>query len=227
MNGTRRAERQLQSARLLSLTEQKVEDWKGGKMKKLIYLVLITAGMAATFNPAIAATLTIVPSSDTYVVGDSVQVDLVVSDLTAGGPPSVGEFDIDITFEPELDFLSLEFGTFLGNPDDSTETEASSDLFGPFLNLFERSGLTPSALDALQPPTFTLATITFEAVMQGLTNIEGDIYAFWDTFGDDLITAHGPVGGAEIAINPVPVPPALLLLASGIAGLAGLKRNLF
>jgi hypothetical protein len=181
--------------------------------------------MAVTFNPGIAATLAIVPSSDTYIVGDSIQVNLVVSDLTAGGPPSVGEFDMDITFEPELDFHSFELGNFLGDPNDSTVTETSSDLFGPFLNLFERSLLTPSALDALQPSSFTLATITFEAVVEGFTNIEGDIYGFLDAFGDDLIDVHGPVGGTEIIINPVPVPPTLLLLASGMVGLAVLKRK--
>jgi hypothetical protein len=181
--------------------------------------------MAMTLNPAAAARLELATASETFTVGDSIQVDLVVSDLTAGGPPSVGEFDIDVTFEPELDFISCEFGNFLGDPNDSAESELFSDRFGPFLNLYEKSLLSPSNLDALQPASFTLATITFEAAMKGFTNIEGDIYALLDAFGDDLIEAHGPVEGAEIIVNPVPIPSALLLLGSGMAVLGLIRRK--
>jgi hypothetical protein len=194
-------------------------------MKKYFILIFLLLSMGITLNPAAAAGLALVPSSDTIVVGDSLQVDLIVSDLTAGGPPSVGEFDIDITFEPELALISYEFGNFLGDPNDPAETEISSDRFGPFLNLYEKSLLSPSNLDALQPANFTLATITFEAAMKGFTNIEGDLYALLDVLGDDLIEAHGPVEGAEIIVNPVPIPSAWLLLGSGMTALGLIRRK--
>jgi hypothetical protein len=85
--------------------------------------------------------------------------------------------------------------------------------------------LSPSNLDVLQPASFTLATITFEAAMKGFTNIEGDLYAFLDAFGDDLIESHGPLQGAEIIVNPVPIPSALLLLSSTMTGLVFIKRK--
>jgi hypothetical protein len=194
-------------------------------MKRWYILTFLLLSMVMALNPAAAATLAIVPSSETFVVGDSVQIELIVSGLTAGGPPSLREFDIDITFEPELAFKSYQFGNFLGDPNDPAQTFTDTDLYGPYFNLYEESLLSTSALDALQPASFTLATLTFEAVMEGFTNIEGDLYAFLDAFGDDLIEAHGPVKGAEIMINPVPIPPAILLLGGGVAGLAVMKRK--
>lgn len=116
-------------------------------------------------------------------------------------------------------------GLQTGDDDYLVKPFAFSELVARIQALIWRSLLTPSAIDALQPSSFTLATITFEAVMEGFSNIEGDIYALLDAFGDDLIDTHGPLEGAQIMINPVPVPPALLHLASGIAGRQVLRRK--
>ena len=58
-----------------------------------------------------AAIISVVPPTQNAVVGDTVAVDLVASGLTAGGPPSLGAFDIDILYDPNiLSVLAASFG---------------------------------------------------------------------------------------------------------------------
>jgi hypothetical protein len=197
-------------------------------MKKLVFLMILCSIVLA-FSTASAVSLDLLPSSQTVVLGESFSVDLVISGLTAGGSPSLSEFDIDLTFgDPTniLTFDSLEFGLFLGDPLDATETSTSVLIVpGSFVGLSEDSLLSAAALDALQPSSFSLATLTFIGSNVGTMTIGGDLFELLDTSGSALIHTFGPVGSASITVSPVPEPSTMLLLGSGLIGLAAYRRR--
>jgi hypothetical protein len=88
-------------------------------MKKWVLLLAFFFTVALSFQQASAVSLDLLPASQTVAIGDSLTVDLFVSGLNAGGPPSVDWFDIDIVFwDPgnSLTFHSLEFGPFFRRP---------------------------------------------------------------------------------------------------------------
>jgi hypothetical protein len=198
-------------------------------MKKWVFLLAFFFTLAVSFQQASAVSLDLLPASQTVAIGDSPTVDLFVSGLTAGGPPSVDWFDIDIGFgDPgnTLTFDSLEFGPFLGDPSDSTQTTASFTLFAGFVGVAEDSLLAPAGLHALQPSEFSLATLTFIGSNVGSTTIVGDLYVLKDTAGNKLIHEFGPVGSAFVNVVPVHEPTTILLVGCGLIGLAAFSRKL-
>ena len=103
------------------------------------------------------------PSNPVAHVGDSVDVDLVISGLGDFAPPSLSVFDLDVLFDPTI--LGLTNVAF-GDPVFGDQLDLFG--FGHFsdvdavapgaANLFEISFDLPSDLDLLQPGSFTLAT---------------------------------------------------------------------
>src|SRR5437899_519027 len=89
-----------------------------GSMKKLIFLIILTGSLAFLQDtPALAISLDFVPSLETVFVGQPVIVDIVISGTVAGGPPSIGAFDLDVSFDPHnLRSTAASFGPFLGIP---------------------------------------------------------------------------------------------------------------
>jgi hypothetical protein len=136
-------------------------------------------------------------------------VNLVLSGLAPGGPPSLGAFELVVGFEPStLMPLTVEFGPFLGDPA-GFEAITSVNVLPGTVSLSEVSLLVPSALDTLQPASFTLATLAFEltgAPQQPLLLLDA---VFSDAFGD-VITDNGNGGAPEPSI-------ALLIAIAGIA----------
>ena len=165
--------------------------------------VLISAWLFAASNVT-AAPLTLEFVSQPSIPQQLV-VDIVVSGLAPGGPPSLGAFDLAVGFEPtSLLPLTVEFGPFLGDPA-SSEAITSVTVSPGTVELGEVSLLLPAQLDALQPATFTLATLAFEltgAPQQPLLLLDA---VFSDAFGD-VIDGEAP----ELSI-------ALLIAIAGIA----------
>ena len=174
-------------------------------MKKFIWFsVLVGFSGLLWATPALAISVDLVPSSVTVMAGDSLSVGVVISGLVAGGPPSVGAFDLTVSFNPAiLSPTGVAFGLFLRNPGLLQALTGFNFLSG-LVEFAEVSLLSPAALDALQPASFTLATLSFTALASGTTTLAFSQITVDDAFGNKLA---------------IPEPGTLLLLGSGLAGL--------
>jgi len=162
------------------------------------------------------------PVSQTVPVGDTAEVALVISGLGDEIAPSVGVFDLDITFDPALlAFSNVVYGDQLdlfGFGSDQFTTPSVGSV-----NLYELSLDLPWDLDDLQADSFTLATLTFDTLSIGTSFLDiFSVNALGDSWGNPL-TADVQRG----SISPVPEPATILLLVSGMAGLGVFGRRRF
>jgi len=125
-----------------------------------------------------------------------------------------------------VDILQVTGITFAGalGTGASEVTQTVSTLPSALPSLSELSLLDLSPLSDLQPDTFNLATISFEAVNPGFAAPRFSI--------DSLIFSDGSVPSnkfftTKIGVTVqqrVPEPESFLLLLSGLAGLVGMSR---
>jgi hypothetical protein len=180
-------------------------------MKKLIWVsVLVGFALIRQATPALAISVALAPSSATVAAGGTLSVAVVISGLVAGGPPSVGAFDLTVSFDPAILSLAptgVTFGLSLGDP---ALFEALPDVrvLPGFVEFAEVSLLSPTDLDKLQLATFTLATLSFSALAPGTTTLSFSGITVDDAFGNKL-----PV----VPALPAPEPSSLLLLGFGLA----------
>ncbi len=149
-------------------------------------------------------TLDLVPSSQTVRIGRNVTVFLHVSGLTpAAIDPAVRKVDIDVTYgDPKkiLRFRSAVFGPHLGDPADPAQSNINVRDSQGFVAVRAESLLTASQLGALQHRAVTLVAVKFKARKKGTVVVSGDLSLLQDQSGNDLISAHGPVGSATITV---------------------------
>lgn len=191
----------------------------------------LLAGAMALSGASQALTIGISPSTTSLTVGDSLSADVVVDGLGAGGPPSLGVFDLDISFTPTtLGFAGVSFSPFLGDLGLGEAISAFDGVSIPgVVNIFELSLLEadgascllciPPFLDGIQPANFVLATLTFNALGAGTSALTLSVNSMGDGFGAALpgvaidtapsITVH--------QVLQVPEPASLSLVALGIA----------
>lgn len=166
-----------------------------------------------------AASIAVLPSDTSLAVGELVSVDVVVSGLGTGAPATVSSFDLDLSFaSPQLAFVGIVFGSGLGSG--AQVLTSSSLLPGPVVDFAAASFLSSATLDAQQPASFVLATLTFQAGAAGLAPLAVTQALLADTIGgpggNQILV--GSLLGATITV--VPEPGTLLLLALGLASLA-------
>lgn len=190
-------------------------------------LLLTGTSHASTFfNPGFSFTM--VSISDISQTGNSVNVQISISGLGANIAPSLGAYDLDLSFDSShLAFSGAVFGdALLGNQLDLLNFgDTSSSAFlatADTLNLSELSFDTVEDLNNLQADSFTLATVSFDVLNVGTSQLTLFANAFADAEGNALsvITLSAPV-------TTVPLPSAMLLMASGLMGLgfAGKTRK--
>jgi hypothetical protein len=181
-----------------------------------------------------AITIGFSPSEQRPEVGVSTSVDLVISGLGDFAPDSLGQFELDISYDPSiLQFTTYELGPFLGDLNLGEAIDGSLVEIAPgSINLFELSLLEadlstcifciPPFLDDIQPGSFSLASLNFETLAVGRSPLDISIITLSNGFGDPLTAAVQPG-----SISPVPEPTTILLLASGMAGLGIFGRKKF
>jgi hypothetical protein len=159
-------------------------------MRKLALIVTLLS----TWHTASAGTISLSfsPPSVSVISGQMIDFDLLVSGHTPGLPPSVGAFDLDISFNPALlTPTNISFGTSLGNPD-LLEALVASTISTGKVNIAEVSLLPPATLDTLQPASFPLATLTFQALANGTATLALTGGVVDDAFGNKLVSIPEP-----------------------------------
>lgn len=182
----------------------------------------LAALLSVAAIPGHAAVVTVNPAATSTVVGQSLLVAVDISDLVDGGAPSLGAFDIDVSFDPAvLSFTQITFGTGLdvlglgGNLQQGTEGSG-------IVNAFELSLDSIDDLNTLQPGAFALFTLTFQALSAGTSNLSLTLNSLADADGIEIAAT---TVGSSIEVAPVPLPAAGWMLLSGLLSLAGITAR--
>lgn len=192
-----------------------------GTMRALGAAAIAMGGLAGA--PASAVMLSLSPATQTATVGDTLTVDVLVSGLGAGVAPSLGAFDLDVSFdEALLAFDTAIFGTQL-----DVLGLGSLQLTTPGMgtvNLFELSLDTATDLADLQADSFVLASLSFSALAAGTGSFGLSILSLADENGDALAADASGARFRVDARNSVPEPGVLGLLGLGGLLLVGMRH---
>jgi hypothetical protein len=182
-----------------------------------------------------AAIISVVPVSQTVALGDPVSVELVVVGLKDN--ESVGGVSLTLSFNDSI----LAGASYLVDPD--FKMGVALDPFNDFSAGFAGGNGSPlelvfladisldhTALKALQGASFTLATVTFDAIANGLSLLTlGDIGGEFLSNADGLLTIPTQAANGLVCVGGncqvVPEPATFALLALGAGALAIRRRR--
>jgi hypothetical protein len=205
------------------------------RFKKTPFAGLLAAAcLAATTLPAQALLVSLNPSTTSVAVGGSVNVDVVISDLSVAGE-IVSAYDLDILFDAAV----LKATAASNNPAPWQDVPSDdpgfvADISSPgkvYISLL--SFLDDAVLAGIQiSDSITLATLTFEGVADGSTSISfGASPQFQrNVIGLDAATLDASFGSTCIAVgtgncNTVPEPASYGLVALALAGMVPALRR--
>ncbi len=173
-------------------------------------IACLGAGLLGALR-ADAASITLSPATPAPPSGSTFSLDVVVSGLGAGVAPSLGAFDLVVAYDPvQLTFSGATFGTLLGASGITDLVQSAGSV-----NLAQVSLLLPAELDALQPASFTVATLQFVALSEtpSVVSVSGALLS--DAFGRPI--GIESLGSATVSpTSAVPEPGAFLLYGAGL-----------
>lgn len=180
-----------------------------------IWSVFRSLALLATAGFALGGTIDFLPSNQIQHLGTSFTVAV---QIVNPGPNGVGDYDLTIAFNAGVISASaVNFGTFLGGPANSFQ---SSSIGLGSAEITEVSLLSPDNLIALQPSSFTLATITFNVLGYGTTPLNFSAITIDDANALPLTVVSIPG-----SVSVVPEPSSFLGVASAfLIGFVGLLR---
>ena len=165
------------------------------------------------------------PASQMVDLGNSVSVDVVITDLGDLAAPALTTFDLDVLFDDSL--LSVTGVTFGTRLDTGSFGSIQSDFgFPGGHNVFEISLEDTADLIASQPSEFVLFTLTFDTLGVGTSPLTLDIQDLGDGRSPvEFIPADTLTGEIQIKqpSSAIPVPATFALMGFGLAAL-GYKR---
>jgi hypothetical protein len=169
---------------------------------------------------ASAASLSLVPSVTGPQVGSLFAVDLVVSGLGVGVAPSLGAFDVTITFDPAvLSFDSASFGALLGPVTIGSNADVIAGAGSVNVAEFAQGSVSAADLNALQNvASFSIASLSFTPLDVATTAIAISSASLGNAAGFPLAVSL-PLASIEVTTTPgsaVPEPGAFLLYAMGM-----------
>ncbi len=201
-------------------------------MNKLwLFMAVLSLLIFSISSSSQVVSLDIVPANQNVAVGDTVDVDIVIAGLGNFASDSLGAFDLDVTFDSSiLSLTNYQLGSYLGDTMMGEAFDLSWGETSPgVINISELSFLFDWELDALQSSSFTLATVSFDALSVGSSNLGISppvpfVDMLSDAFGVALTLDNTPSGTVNVTA-PVPEPATILLFGLGLAGMFGLRRK--
>ena len=161
--------------------------WIGLCMTVFCQVWFVDAALANT------VTLGFVPSSQPVSAGQAIDFEVLIAGI--GAPPAVGAFDLTVTYNDALLSLTgVTFGSDLGNVN-AFQALTSDTLLPGSVEFAEVSLLSSSALNARQPSSFALATLSFEGVGSGIASLSLETGVVDDAFGNKLVAVPEPRTG--------------------------------
>jgi hypothetical protein len=170
--------------------------------------------------------LELIPSALEAAVHSEITLSIRVSGLGAFEAPSIGAFDVNLEFDSmALTFVDVIYGDpVLGDQLDlfGLGSVTTTTVTNESVNLFQLSLDSPADIDALQHPSFELATVRFIVEALGTSEIALLNVDVADAVGEPLsvVTASASVTG-----TPVPEPATLTLLLTGVLGVRCLAKR--
>ncbi len=205
---------------------------------KIIGGVFISILSLFIIYPSHAILIDFEPTSQDVILGETAAVSIVIEGLGDQMSISISTFDLIVMFDPAILSLNL-INVVYGDPVIGDQLDYN-DPFSPWtitdtkliednkVNLFELS-FDNGLLDSSQAGAFTLATLNFDTIGLGTSDLallpplEG-VAPLGDAFGGPL---YPELGSATITVNPVPEPATILLLTAGMFGIGAFSRKKF